>query len=405
MMRNASLSLLMSGLVSVSLLVVFCVAAGDEEAPLSKRNAEFAIAMYKNIAGGEDNVFFSPYSLSAALAMTYAGARGNTQTEMAEVLRLNGLGSVVHASFALLHSKMEAIGEEEEIELTSASSLWPQEGYPFLDKYLDLVTDYYGAAVTPVDYSEAPEAARAKINQWAEAETGGRIENLIPEGYLDRSSRLVLADALYFKGSWENRFDEAETVEAPFYKASGDTISVPMMTTTSDALYRYYSLAQVLMIPYAGRDVSLVVMLPHENVSLGDFEKMLGADEISRWIAGLDLKEVMVSLPRFKMKTFYDMGGTLARMGMKDAFDPGKADFRGMDGEAHSLFLSAVLQGSYIEVNEEGTEAAAATGITMKRISAGMPVEFRADRPFVFLIWQSDAESILFMGRVVDPRP
>jgi serine protease inhibitor len=364
-------------------------------------NTEFALALYQKVRTEEGNLFLSPYSISTALAMTYAGARGKTETQMAQALHFSLDQEQLHPAFALLEARFSDIGRKGHIQLRVANALWPQKGYAFLKEFLALTKRYYGARVTAVDYGAA-ERARRTINTWVEEKTENKIREMIPSGALDASILLVLVNAIYFKGDWASQFEQSLTNDAPFWVTPGEQVQVPMMGKTYEYRYGEDDGLQVLELPYAGDDLSMVVLLPREIDGLAELEERLTVENLDRWTKHLWQGEVQVSLPRFEIDFSCSPNGALISMGMVDAFG-GAADFSGMDG-SQVLYISAILHKAFIAVNEEGTEAAAATAVIMraKGVPSPPPV-FRADHPFVFLIREKSTGSILFLGRVVNP--
>jgi len=404
----------MSGIALISLWgVIFLVLmmqvelAAYEDKPISaavvEGNTAFALDLYRELKDTKGNLFFSPYSISTALAMTFAGARENTAKQMADVLHFPSGQNNVHPAFGQLESLLNEVQTKGDIRLNVANSLWPQEGYPFLAKYLALVKKYYGVVITPVDYRKAAEKAREIINQWVEEKTKDKIKNLIQPGVLDAVTRLVLVNAIYFKGNWASQFDEKRTKEDTFYLLSGKTVQTPLMAQEKEFAYRDEEFLQVLELPYVGESLSMIVLLPKEKDGLPQLEKQLTAANLRMWTSGPRKQKVKVFLPRFKMTSQFSLSKTLAAMGMRDAFNPDKADFSGMDGRLNWLYIGAVLHKAFVDVNEEGTEAAAATAVVMKiRMALDQPT-FRADHPFIFLIRENTTGSILFLGRVMDP--
>jgi serpin B len=349
-----------------------------------------AVDLYNKLSIGNDgNLFFSPYSISSALAMTYGGARGETADQMDQVLHFSGQDAT-HSAFSYLRKTLNNIQQEGHIQLSLANALWPQWDYAFLPDYLALTKKYYGSEIHPVDYKTDAEGARHKINGWVEAQTNDRIQDLIAEGVLSPLTRLVLANAIYFKGDWACQFKPDATRPAPFMLSNETTIDVPMMSQTGDFRLARTDTLQALELPYEGQELSMRILLPNrgENLSLPlpedlEFREM----------------EVMVQLPRFKLEAEFYLGSTLAALGMPLAFSS-QADFSGMD-DARNLFIDEVIHKAFIEVNEEGTEAAAATAVGMRTTS--MPPQFVADRPFIFLIRENLTGTILFVGRVTNP--
>jgi serpin B len=376
---------------------------GPDADALVRGNTDFACGLYRRLAATDGNLFFSPYSLSAALAMTYGGARGNTEKEMATTLRLPPGQADVHAGFGALGERLRQ-AEQDGIRLRVANSLWPQQGHPFLADYLALVQQNYGASITALDYAGAGEASRATINAWVVDRTEGKIQNLIGPGVLTALTRLVLVNAIYFKGNWQSQFPAAATKDAPFHVADGKSVPTPMMSRKLGCKYASLPALDVLELPYAGDRVSMVVLLPKAIDGIGAMEASLSAEGLPQWLAALRKQDVQVFLPRFKLACGFSLKDTLAAMGMVEAFDERKANFAGMDGRPDGLSIGAVVHKAFVDVNEEGTEAAAATGVVMvTRAMPAPPPVFRADHPFVFLIRDSVTGSILFAGRLVDP--
>ena len=378
----------------------------DEDAlgRLVETNTEFALELYRQLSGGEGNLFFSPFSLSSALAMTYAGARGNTARQMAQVLHVDPRPLELHAAFAQLRASLAAVQKSGQVQLVLANSLWPQIGYPFLPDFLALLQKSYSAPITPVDFAHATEGARQAINAWAETHTAGKITELLQPGILDHLTRLVLVNAIYFKGAWASQFDPRRTQDAPFWLTASDSIIAPLMQQTRRLWYAEVDGIQVVQLPYVGDAVSMLVFLPAKDKGLAAFEAAFTVRHIERWTADLEEQEVRVILPRFKLSCSLRLDDTLKALRMTDAFDRDLADFSGMDGRLHWLYLTAVVQEARVEVNEEGTEAVAATAAVLGiRSVPPPPAVFRADHPFVFLILDHATQSILFCGRVVNP--
>lgn len=366
-------------------------------------NTQFALELYDRLRGREGNLFLSPYSISSALAMTYAGARGNTAQEMADVLGFALKGEVLHATFGALTGSLNEKGRQGSFELSVANALWGQKGYKFLDSFLDLNSKHYGAGLNNVDFERNTEGARQTINAWVEKETRDKITELIKQGVLSAATRLVLTNAIYFKGDWASQFEEKRTRDEAFNISVGKSVMVPMMHKTEEFGYMQADGFQALELPYEGDDLSMVVLLPREIEGLDAFEQSLAVESLNTWMAELSKQKVVVTLPRFKMTSEFGLAEILVAMGMKDAFSLKAADFSGMTGR-RDLFIDAVVHKAYVDVNEEGTEAAAATGVVMKLTAVrDEPPVFKADHPFMFLIRDTTSGSILFMGRVVNP--
>jgi serpin B len=374
---------------------------------LARDNTASALNLYREIATSPGNLILSPYSISSALAMTYAGARGETERQMARALCFSMGQDALHPAFAALQAGLNAIAASDSLTLSIANSLWPHTGLKLVDTYTGLVKENYGVSVTPVDYETAPEAARQAINRWTAERTQSRIQDLIPEGLLDGLTRLVLVDAVYFLGEWADPFDSTLTKTASFHVAPGESVSTPMMTEQEHLLYADFDSLQVLRLQYQGKSLSMLIMLPRAPYTLEHLETHISPSTLELWESALGRTDVRVFLPKFKMTHEFRLDRALKSLGMVDAFLPDKADFSGMSVAPDALFISAVLHKAFVEVDEKGTEAAAATSVHMTLTSVqeptGPPPVFRADHPFLFLIQHNRSGSILFIGRVADP--
>lgn len=385
--------------------------AGAEPAPIEAHvalvvqgNNAFALDLYRNLRPSKGNLFFSPYSVATALAMTYAGARGNTAAQMVSVLQIALADNQLHPAFAALGAQMQAVRAQGEILLKVANALWPQTRYPFLPAFLALLQEHYRVLITPVDYTDE-ETARNAINAWVAANTQEKIVELIPRGSLDPLIRLVLTNAIYFKGHWASQFDPALTKPMPFAVGPDQTIEAPMMRQRRGFRYGAGDGLQVLELPYAGDALAMFILLPDKVDGLAAIESALTLKQLTQWLNNLQERDVEVFLPQFKISHSFKLNETLKTMGMVDAFDERHANFAGMDGNDQWLYIAAVLHKAFIDVNEEGTEAAAATAVVMKARSMPMPTPiFRADHPFIFLIGEKSTGSILLLGRVVHPQ-
>lgn len=384
-------------------------------------NNAFAAGLYSKLAGTEGNLFFSPNSIETALVMTAAGARGNTLDQMAAVLGFPRRADLdwtgIHKAFGVflkdLNAEKGADGKPRPFQLSVANALWGQKGYAFLPDYLKLVKDNYGAGLSELDFQADTEGSRKTINTWVEKETRDKIKDLIKQGVLGRDTRLVLTNAIYFKGKWTDPFEKVDTREEPFHLGGGKDTKAPLMNREGDYGYFEEEMFQGLKLPYAGNELSMVILLPRKATyvfegqtinALADLEKEVTAANLNAWMGKFRMQKVIVSVPKFKMTCEFGLAGVLADMGMKDAFG-GTADFSGMTGKK-DLFISAVVHKAFVDVNEEGTEAAAATGVIMTALAAiepNPPKVFRADHPFLFLIRHEASGAVLFMGRVVDP--
>jgi serpin B len=372
-----------------------------------KGNNQFAFDLYHQLSkqdlGKKGNLFFSPQSISIALAMTYGGARGDTADEMAKALHFGLPKTMLHPGFGALIREMNGEGKKRGYQLSVANALWGQKGEGFKEDYLRLVKDYYGGGLKEMNFADNPEAARKEINAWVEKQTQEKIKDLLPQGVIDKLTRLILTNAIYFKGDWNSQFKKDRTREEGFDDGSDVKRKVPMMHQTAKFKYLDAGDLQVLEMPYAGKELSMVVLLPKKVAGLGDMEKSLTADKLAGWLGKVREQEVIVSLPKFKTTSEFSLKDALEALGMKKAFQMPGADFSGINGK-DDLYITAVVHKAYVDVNEEGTEAAAATGVVIGVKSLPPPKpEFRADHPFVFLIRDTRNDSVLFLGRVVEP--
>jgi len=361
-------------------------------------NTTFALDLYRALSQEDGNLFFSPYSISAALAMTYSGARGETEAQMKETLCFALPQRVLHPAFHGLDTNlMQRASDIEGVQLSIANALWGQHGYPFLSGFRNTLAESYDAPLKLIDFVDAPEESRVDINDWVSDATDGRIEDLMKPGTITPLTRLVLANAIYFKGTWELQFDEAQTKDAPFYRLDGSQVKVPMMRMQECFSYAAGRDFQAIELPYIGDALSMVILLPGEG-TFEDFEADLSIERLDAILAQMYSQKVQLAMPRFELTSEYSLSDTLARLGMPNAFT-GAADFSGMDG-TRDLFIGHVAHKAYVSVNEEGTEAAAATGVSM---TYSLPSVMTIDRPFIFLIRDIETGTILFMGRVMDP--
>jgi serpin B len=305
--------------------------------------------------------------------------------------------------FAEIIKDLKSRGEKGGYQLNVANALWGQKGYEFLEEYLELIETNYGGKLNEVDFIRAAETARKTINRWVEQKTNNKINNLIPKGVLDSMTRLVLTNAIYFKGNWARQFKKDKTKDAPFTLANGEKVDAAMMNQTAEFGYMETDSFQGLELPYVDNELSMIILLPKEIDGLDELEKTLTVENLSKWLSKLYKREIVVSIPKFKMTSQFGLTSVLKLMGMTDAFTS-NANFSGING-IRDLFISAVIHKAYVDVNEEGTEAAAATAVTMKLTSIGparIPV-FKADHPFLFLIRDNHSGSFLFIGRVMNP--
>jgi serpin B len=371
-----------------------------------KGNTEFALNLYGKLRAQPGNLFCSPYSISTALAMTYAGARGQTAAEMARALDFTLEPGRLHPAFgALQHRLLQGSGPKHGYQLSVANALWGQQNFGFLPDFLNRTRRDYGAGLREVDFRADPEAARRIINAWVEQRTRDRIKDLLPQGLLTTDTRLVLTNAIYFKGFWAEQFTKANTRLEPFQLAGGGQVQGPLMHRTGHFKYLDGGDFQALELPYRGKDLSMVVLLPKKVNGLAALEGRLKEANRAAWLGRLREQEVQVALPRFTVTREFNLNQVLESLGMRQAFVPGGADFSGMSGtNGRRLFIQAVVHKAFVDVNEEGTEAAAATGVAVaKEAAPADPAVFRADHPFVFLIRDNRSGSMLFLGRLTNP--
>lgn len=380
-------------------------ATSADQVEAVKGSNAFAVDLYGQLRRQPGNLFFSPESISTAFAMAYAGARGQTAAQMANVFHFTLPQDRLQPAMGALLAGMNA--QHKSYELRVADALWAQEDENFLPNYLKLLQNNYGAGFHRVDFRTAAEMVRGNINNWVAQQTNDKIKNLIGPGVLTPATRLVLTNAIYFKGDWGNPFEKTETKSEDFYLSQSHAVKKPMMHRTGG--YRYYEGGnfQELELPYSGGDLAMVVLLPKDRAGLSALEQEFTASTAAKWVD--DLKpaaKVILTLPRFSMTQQFQLNGVLAKMGMAQAFS-NAADFSGMTGKP-GFTISAAIHKAYIDVNEKGTEAAAATSTVMRATAMRRelpepPIVFRADHPFLFLIRDTRSGSILFIGRVADP--
>jgi len=364
-------------------------------------NDQFAIALYSKIKD-EGNVFFSPYSISSAFGMVYEGAAGKTAEEIRSAFGFSDVSSERRASFASIFNQLN--DKDAKYDLQLANALWAQKDYAFLSSYIDVLKNSYGAEANSVDFKGSTENVRLEISKWVESKTNNKIKDLFAEGSLNAMTRLVLTNAVYFKGLWESPFEKANTSQQDFYLDSGSKVSVSMMNKKESFNYAESGGVKVLEMPYQGEKLSMIIFLPAKG-STRSFEESLSFEKIMELRNKLTGADVIVSVPKFKFDKSYSLNDSLKKLGISEAFISGQADFSGMDG-TKDLFIDQAVHKAFIEVNEDGTEAAAATGVTMS--ATAMPIEvepftFKADHPFMFLIQDNESGNILFMGKVADP--
>jgi serpin B len=372
---------------------------------LTDGNTAFALDLYQHLRAAPGNLFYSPYSVSSALAMTYAGARGETEKQMATALHFALPQEQLHSAFnaldAVLISRGQGAAGQDggRFRLNIANALWGQAGYSFAAPFLDVLAENYGAGMHILDFVNASDKATAIVNSWVAERTEGKIKDILPAGAIDSSTRLVLTNAVYFNAAWRDEFSEFVTAPGTFTRADGSTVSVPIMGNAATLAYGEDDSYSAVELPYAGGELSMVLVLPTE---LEAFEKGLSNERLSGVISSLRPLYVAVELPKFKFEMTQNLVAALSDMGMPLAFSDA-ADLSGINGKG-GLTIGDVLHKAYVSVNEKGTEAAAATVVTVETVSLREPeATIRFDRPFLFFIRDIRTGAVLFVGRVSDP--
>jgi serpin B len=386
----------------------------------------FAIDLYAKVREPAGNLFYSPSSITMALAMTYAGARGETARQLAEALHFTLPPDRLHEAFRAL----QATTRTGSVELRIGNRLWGQKGYHFLPEFMDITDRCYGAKLADVDFRTAGEQARNEINRWVEQQTANKITDLVPLGALNAMTRLVLTNAVYFLGCWESEFDEENTTLAPFWTTATEHSPVSMMSQTKHFMYGEFDDLRVLELPYrsrayelqdyedkfgkgqryveipdGGSDFAMVILLPRKMDGLKEIESRLSSTTLQQFVK-LKPSPVDVQIPKFHVESSFLLGEALNSLGMKDAFILGGADFSGISDDPEGLYLGTVIHKAFVDVNKKGTEAAAATAAMMVGGSAMRPEPpkvFRADHPFLFVIRDRKTRLIHFIGRVANP--
>lgn len=365
-------------------------------------NNKFALDLYSQLNKSEKgNLFYSPYSISVALAMTYEGAKGQTANEMKSVFHFPE-SNILRPNFAAIYNDINAGAKN--YELKTGNALWVQQDFPLLSDFTSTVEKYYGGKAVNLDFVKENEKSRQTINSFIEQQTNNKIKDLIPAGVLDTMTRLVLTNAIYFKGTWQWEFDTSDTYNEDFRITPNNTVKVPMMNMhPKKANFNYADTgdAQILELPYKGDKISMLIILPKKDIASIEFS--LTANKLNEYKSQMKETELdSISLPKFEFDAKYFMKDTLSALGMPTAFSATTADFSGMTG-IKNLYIGDVIHQAYVKVDEKGTEAAGATAVPMQ-LNAIMPSNiFRADHPFIFAIQDKDTGNILFLGRVIDP--
>ncbi len=376
-------------------------------ASLANGNSAFALDLYQALKSADGNFFYSPYSISEALAMTWGGARTDTEKQMADTLHFDLPQDRLHPAFNSLDLELAKRGEKaqgqdgEGFRLNVVNAIWGQKDFTFSQSYLDLLAQNYGAGLRLADFINASEPSRQTINQWVSDQTEGKIKDLIPKGAINDLTRMVLTNAIYFNAAWRSPFNKTATADGEFHTLTGNAVTVPFMKQSATFGYAEGENFQAVEIPYDGNELSMVILLP-ESEKFNAFESTLDSQRVNDIIGSIKYQTVVLTMPKFNFESSFGLKKTLSEMGMPVAFSP-NADFSGIDGKK-DLLIQDVVHKSFISVDEAGTEAAAATGVIVG--TTGMPVspaECTLDHPFIFLIRDISTGTVLFVGRVSNP--
>lgn len=376
---------------------------------LSTANTLFALELFRTLTedNSTGNIFISPFSISSALAMVFLGTKGDTAAQLSKAFHFDAIEDV-HSRFQSLNAEVSKRGASHTLKL--ANRLYGEKTYDFLPEFLASTQKMYGADLAPVDFQHASDDARKVINKWVKDQTEGKIPELLAAGVVDSMTKLVLVNAIYFKGMWKDKFRKQDTTDAPFRLNKKDTKTVKMMYQKKKLPIGYIQdlNCKVLELPYQGEELSMVILLPEdiedESTGLKKIEEQLTLEKLHEWTKREHLEniDVHVKLPRFKLEESYTLNSNLGRLGVQDLFSNGKADLSGMSG-SRDLFISKIIHKSFVEVNEEGTEAAAATGGIAVFAMLLPEEEFTVDHPFLFFIRHNPTANVLFLGRVCSP--
>jgi len=375
---------------------------------LVRGNNAFAFDLYHSMSGEQSNMVFSPYSISLALAMAYAGARGETESQMAQVLHFDLSQEQLHPAFNKLSLELDEINESagteenQEAQLEVANSLWAQDSYPFRQEYLDTVALNYGTGVRLVDFINNYNPLRLEINTWVREQTKGKINGLLPDGALSGDTRMILVNAVYLKADWLHTFSSNMNHIAPFKLIDGKEVQVEAMSDELHLSYIDGDGYQGVGLPYAGQTAEMTILIPDKG-AFAAFESTLGLAKLNEILNAMQSASVKLSLPKFTFESQFSLPTGLSALGMTDAFNSSFADFSGMTGK-RDLFISDVIHKAFVAVDEEGTEAAATTSIrVIPELARPEPIELIIDRPFIFIIRDTVNGQILFIGRVLNP--
>ncbi len=382
------------------------VSAADLQTVVDGNNA-FALELYQSLRGEDGNLILSPFSISLALAMTYAGARGETETQMADVLHFTSQEQT-HRTFNALDLALEDKAtmldkEQEPMQLSIANSVWTEQTFTFQPDFLDTLAIHYGAGIRLMDFINQPDPSRTQINAWVSDETEDRINDLIPEGGVTTDTRMVLVNAIYFKADWLDPFDADDTYDLNFKLLDGSEVAVPTMGQRMNIAFTTGDGFAMAELPYADGSAVMTLLVPDEG-RFEEIEANLNNQFLESALASMKTTDTILRMPKFKYESGFSLSDTLTKMGMPAAFDQNQADFSGMTSQ-QDLFISEVIHKAFVAVDEKGTEAAAATAVLMEGATAMMVEnELIIDRPFIYFIRDVKSEQILFVGRVLNPQ-
>jgi len=387
--------------LTIPFLLAGALLAANDVTPGMHR---FAAAAYRQLAGKDGNLILSPFSISTALSMLLDGARGQTAAGIAATLQQTRPGPGYHAAVAALAAELTKQANLGSNQLAIANGLWVQKGFPLEAEFEKTIRTLYQAPLTPLDFEMHTEQARQEINSWTAQHTKDRIQDLFAPGSIEAATRLVLTSAIYFYGKWNSPFDPTNTRAEPFQLGGGRTVDAQFMHQKADFLYGETPEAQILEMKYQGTPIVFDILLPKTNDGLAALEQSIKPDDLSAWLSALTSRKVETAIPKFRAESAFSLGGVLSGMGMADAFQR-TADFSGIDGR-RDLSVGEVVHKAFVEVSEEGTEAAAATGIAVHALAMRRQEQtiFRADHPFLFFIRDATSGVILFEGRLAQPK-
>lgn len=426
-MKSIPIFRIISALAAFSLLLAACAPApaanmttskekrvtqpnvpANDMTALVKGNDAFALDLYQALRSQDGNLVYSPFSISLALAMIYAGARGETASQMAQTLHFDLPQGQLHPAFNQLDLSLQQQGrsaskDQQPLQLSIANAVWAEQTYPFLQAYLDTIAQNYGAGVHLADFIHQYEPARQEINSWVSDQTRNKIKDLLAAGTLNSDTRMVLVNAIYFKADWDLPFDPTNTSDAPFYLLDGSQSQVRMMQNhIFDLPFVKGDGYRAAELTYQGGTAAMDIIMP-DGGNFAQFEASLTSQEVNNIIASLKPSDVAIGLPKFTYTSEFSLSDTLKAMGMTDAFDSNAADFSGMSDQ-HDLFISDVIHKAFVAVDEKGTEAAAATAGVITAMGAPVrPEQFIVDHPFIFVLRDTASGQILFVGRVLNP--